>query len=445
MTPTDAVPAASCGCPHPGTSTGSASAAAAPGSTGPSRRSLLKGILGGATLGALATVAGETSSARYAFAAGPYTGDVLVVLSLRGGMDGLNVVVPHGDPAYASWRPNIGIPTGALLAKDSRFGLHPAMAPLLPFWQAGTFGAVHAVGQADPTRSHFEAMAAMERAAPGSALRTGWLDRTLGLRTAGTAFQAAMVGSTQVPQSLIGDSPEMCLWSIDSFDLSGVWDAQERTRWTTAVAAMYADAPPALADPARITLNAVGTMASLSDEDYVPGATYPNTDLGRTLRDIAHMIKAGIGLQVAALDYGDWDMHAGMGNASAGWLRDHLGELATALAAFATDLGPKLNDVTLVTLSEFGRRVEENGSGGVDHGHGNAVLMLGGGVVGGRVHGTWPGLSRGALVDGDLAGTTDYRVLLGEILQKRCGLGSVSSVFPGLSSSGQVGVVRARV
>ncbi|MFN8075770.1 MAG: DUF1501 domain-containing protein [Kineosporiaceae bacterium] len=433
MTSTPPAGTRDCGCPE---------GAAA---SGLSRRGLLKGVLGGAALGGLATVAGETASARYAFAAGPYDGDVLVVLSLRGGMDGLNVVVPTGDADYLRLRPTIGLQPGALIARDARFGLHPALKPLLPFWQAGTFGAVHAVGQADPTRSHFEAMAEMERAAPGSSMRTGWLDRTLGLRPSGTAFQAAMVGSTQVPSSLIGDTPEMCLWSIDSFDLSGAWDTTERTRWTTAVAAMYAEAPEPLAGPARITLDAVGTMAALSnDTAYTPGATYPDGDLGRTLRDIAHMIKAGIGLQVACLDFGDWDMHAGMGTADDGWLHDHLGELALALAAFATDLGPKFADVTLVTLSEFGRRAEENGSGGVDHGHGNAVLMLGGGVVGGRVHGVWPGLGSSALVDGDLAGTTDYRVLLGEILQKRCRLGSVSSVFPGLSSSGQLGVVRAR-
>jgi uncharacterized protein (DUF1501 family) len=357
------------------------------------------------------------------------------------------VIVPAGDPNYLLRRPTIGIRNASLLQLDPMFGLHPALAPLVPLWQAGTFGAVHAVGQADPTRSHFQAMEQMERAAPGSSARTGWLDRTLGLRDAGTAFQAAVVGSTQVPSSLAGTTPEMCLYGIDDFDLSGAWDAEQRAKWTSTLAALHQGAPASVAEPAAVTLRAVGTMAALAETPYTPsgGAVYPNTELGRGLRDVARLIKANLGLQVACLDYGDWDMHAGMGTADDGWMHDHLGELALALAAFAQDLGPKLDDVTLVTLSEFGRRVEENGSGGVDHGHGNAVLMLGGGVVGGKVHGVWPGLSSAALVDGDLAGTTDYRVLLGEILQKRCGLGvPVSSVFPGLSGGGQLGVVTAR-
>jgi uncharacterized protein (DUF1501 family) len=150
-----------------------------------------------------------------------------------------------------------------------------------------------------------------------------------------------------------------------------------------------------------------------------------------------------VGLQVAAVDYGDWDMHAGMGRVGGGWMVDHLTELSGALAAFATDLGPRLADVTLVTLTEFGRRVEENGSGGTDHGHGQAVLLLGGGVRGGQVHGQWPGLAPGALVDGDLAATTEYRTILAEILEKRCGAGSVASIFPGIGSQ-RPGVVNGR-
>ena len=170
----------------------------------------------------------------------------------------------------------------------------------------------------------------------------------------------------------------------------------------------------------------------------------PTTGLGDALKDVARLIKAGVGLQVAAVDYGDWDMHVDQGAFDAGWMHDHLTELSDALAAFGTDLGAGLADVTLVTLTEFGRRVEENGSGGTDHGFGQAVLMMGGGVKGGQVHGSWPGLAPDDLIDGDLNATTDYRLVLAEILEKRCGASSVSGIFPGIGPS-RPGVVNPRV
>jgi uncharacterized protein (DUF1501 family) len=190
----------------------------------------------------------------------------------------------------------------------------------------------------------------------------------------------------------------------------------------------------------------VRTSAAITAVKDVPanGAAYPkDSDLGKALRDVARLIRAKVGLQVACVDFGDWDMHEGMGTPDDGRLHDHLDELARCLVAFATDLGPLLDDLTLVTLSEFGRRAQENGSGGTDHGHGNAVFLLGGGVVGGTVHGRWPGLSDADLVGGDLAGATDYRQLLAEVLTARCGVASVGDVFPGLAPS-PVGVVRPR-
>jgi uncharacterized protein (DUF1501 family) len=161
------------------------------------------------------------------------------------------------------------------------------------------------------------------------------------------------------------------------------------------------------------------------------------------MEDVARLIKADVGLQVACVDFGEWDMHSGMGTVGSGWLRSHLSELAKTLDAFATDLGSTMSRVTLITLSEFGRRLKENGSGGTDHGHGQAVLMLGGGVRGGQVHGQWPGLAEEALVDGDLAGTTDYRNVLAELLEKRCGAGSMSEIFPGLTSD-RVGAFKSQ-
>ncbi len=399
-----------------------------------SRRSFIKAA---GVAGLVAGIAGEDLFTKMAFGATPYTGDVLVVLSLRGGMDGLNAIVPTGDPHYVSWRPNISIPQGQLIQLDPLFGMHPAMQPLKPFWDAGTFGVVHAVGMEQPNRSHFEAMDEMERAAPGSSLRTGWIDRVMGLRTPGTAFQATQMGSNTAAEAFVGPNPELAMWSVDSFDLSGAWDATQMALWDAALRGIHRGAPDVLSSPSTTALDALATAAALQATPYTPenGAAYPSTGLGNALKDIARLIKGDVGLQVAAVDYGDWDMHVGMGTFDSGWMHDHLTELSGALAAFATDLGTaRMNDVTLVSLTEFGRRVEENGSGGVDHGYGQAVLLLGGGVKGGVVHGDWPGLAPADLIDGDLNGKNDYRRVLAELLEKRCEASSVTQVFPGLDA-----------
>jgi uncharacterized protein (DUF1501 family) len=412
------VPTRPCGCPE---------------FEGVSRRSFLKLA---AAAGALAGLVTEGLATRLAFAATPYDGDVLVVLSLRGGFDGLQAIVPAGDPDYLTWRPNVGIPSGTLIPLDSMFGMHPAMAPLKPLWDAGSFGVVHAVGMAEPNRSHFSAMEEMERAAPGTSTRTGWIDRVLGLREAGTPFQATQLGDARPAQQFNGPSPELAMYAVDSFGLDAAWDAEQRALWDVALRGLHQGAPAALGAPADVALSAIATTAELQEAGYTPenGASYPDTGLGNAMKDVARLIKAGVGLQIAAVDYGDWDMHAGMGTVANGWMVDHLTELSRSLAAFATDLGARTADVTLVTLTEFGRRVEENGSGGTDHGFGQVVMMLGGGVRGGVVHGSWPSLAPGALIDGDLNGTTDYRTLLAEVLEKRCRASGVGSVFPGLPS-----------
>jgi uncharacterized protein (DUF1501 family) len=438
MTIPDAPGTENCGCPQ---------------DSGLSRRTLLRTATAAGALGLVATAVGEGVTTRYAFAdtlptssAASTTSDVLVVLSLRGGFDGLAAVVPVGDPGYAGLRPNLGLDTGSLLPLTGIFGLHPALAPLLPLWRSGRLAAVHAVGQADPSRSHFTAMNELERAAPGTSMRTGWLDRTLGLRPAGTIFQATQVGSSRASGALAGPGPELTMTSIADLDLWGAGNAQDRAAWTTALDRLHVGAPAALRKAAGGAVQAVRTAAAISATKDQPagGAVYPDgSELGRALRDVARLIRAKVGLQVACVDFGDWDMHVGMGSPDDGRLHDHLDELARCLAAFATDLGPSLDDLTLVTLSEFGRRAEENGSGGTDHGHGNAVLLLGGGVVGGTVHGPWPGLADADLVDGDLAGATDYRQLLAEVLTARCGVGSVAGVFPGLTPA-PLGVVRSR-
>ena len=420
---------AACGCPQNDDHR-------APG--GLTRRGFLGTTAAVAGLGVLGSLTGPLASTQLAFAdAGSTDSDVLVVVSFRGGFDGLNAVVPTGDPAYLGWRPNVGIPQSKLLQLDSMFGLHPALGGLKGLYDSGMLAFAHAVGQADPSRSHFSAMEEMERAAPGSSLRTGWLDRVIGVTGAPSTFTAVNMGDAAAPASFLGPNPELALRSVDDFTLNGAWDAAERTRWRTALTALYAGAPATLAAPARATLGALSTTATLQDAGYVAagGAVYPDTDLGKSLRDIARLIKASVGLRVAAVDCGDWDMHTNMGTADAGWQQKKLTDVADSFVAFTTDIGVAgMADVTVLTLSEFGRRVEENGSGGTDHGHGNAVMMLGGGVVGGKVYGRWPGLAEPKLVDGDLDGTTDYRTLLADVLEKRLKI-SASTVFPRLGSS----------
>ena len=423
-------PGPACGCPE-----GTAAARAL------SRRSLLRAGLAGVAATATAWTVGDVT-AQVSHAAPGWTGETLVVLSLRGGFDGLSAVVPHGDPDYYAARPGIAVPRASLLAGDEMFGLHPAMAPLLPLWRAGTFGAVHAVGQGSPTRSHFAAMEEMERAAPGTSVRTGWIDRTLGVTGTGSVLNGVQLG-VQSPRSFAGPRAEVTVQSLEGFALIG--PREDRPVWHEALRRMHDGAPAAVAEPALTLVRAMEDVAAVRARAAGPanGARYPEGALGSALAQTASLIRSAAPVQVVALDSGDWDMHAGLGGVDGGWMARKLGELSSALAAFATDLGDLLSRVTVLTLSEFGRRVEENASGGVDHGHGNAVLLLGGGVVGGRVHGRWPGLAPAARVDGDLAATTDYRSLVGEVLQKRCGAGSLSEVFPGARPE-PLGVVRAR-
>lgn len=411
-----------------------------------SRRSFLKRS---ATAGIVAGIAADGLFTRLAFAAGgTYSGDTLVVLSLRGGFDGLNAIVPAGDPHYLTWRPDIGIHNADLLTLDSMFGMHKAMGSLKPFYDAGNFGVMHAVGMSEPNRSHFSAMEEMERAAPGNSLRTGWLDRVLGLRTEEGPFQATQIGSSASSQQFLGPSPELAMWSVDSFQLEGS-SGSGRLLWDAALRSLHKGAPTVVEQPANTALDALSTAAALQASGYTPanGAAYPaDSGLADALKDVARLIKADVGLQVAAVDYGNWDMHSDMGTPDAGWMHDQLTELSDSLSAFATDLGTEMDDVTLLTLTEFGRRVEQNGSAGVDHGYGQAVLLLGNGIKGGKVHGNWPTLAPDKLVDGDVDGShQDYRKVLAEILEKRCGAGSsdIQSVFPGLDSQ-RFGVAKVK-
>jgi uncharacterized protein (DUF1501 family) len=311
-------------------------------------------------------------------------------------------------------------------------------------WNGGNLAAVHAMGQPDPTRSHFAAMETMEAAAAGTSIRSGWLDRMLGLTGATAPLAGVSVGNAMPARLLAGPAPGVSMDTLDAFTLAG---ESARRPMTAALRTMYADAPALLAGPAMAADAALTASGTVRATAYTPanGAVYPATELGAALRDVARLIKARTGLITAAVDSGDWDMHQGLGTAVKGQrMYDNLTVLATALAAFAADLGPEgMANVTLVTISEFGRRVQENASRGTDHGHGNAMLLMGGGIRGGKVYGTWPGLSAGALINGDLAALTDYRSVIGEILQKRCGFGALDAVFPSVTPS-SFGLAAAR-
>jgi uncharacterized protein (DUF1501 family) len=407
------------------------------------RRLLGRTLVTGAAAG-LTGLAGAGLSTNLAFAAESYAGDTLVLLSLRGGFDGLSAIAPIGDPGYYRARPTLALPKSQVIAGDGMFGLHPGLAPLLPMWQGGNLAAVHAVGQPNPSRSHFAAMEELERAAAGTSLRTGWLDRMLGTSGATGPLAGVSMGNAMPARLFAGPSRDVSMASVDGFTLAG----ESGTRkMAAALRAMYAGAPDVLAGPAQAAGAALAVTGSVRGAGYTPanGAVYPPTPLGAALRDIARLVKAGVGLAAAAVDSGDWDMHQGLGTAVKGQrMYDNLLAVSSALAAFAADLGPDgMAKVTLVTVSEFGRRVQENASRGVDHGNGNAMLLMGGGVRGGKVYGQWPGLDPSALVAGDLAATTDYRMVIGEILQKRCGFGALDAVFPAVPPS-SFGLAAAR-
>jgi uncharacterized protein (DUF1501 family) len=406
-----------------------------------SRRHLLQLTGTGLAAGGLIT-ATTAADARVAFATDMLTGaplaagtatqaPVLVVVSLRGGFDGLSAVVPAGDHAYAVARPDIAVPASALHRVDAMFGLAPGLAPLFPLWTAGKVAAIHAVGQSDPTRSHFEAMAEMERAAPGSSLRTGWIDRSVGALAASGTFTASQVGAPSLPASLYGDHHAMAIESVADLRFSLGQQLITLSNWRKAVATLHQGAAPEVVKPTKDAFDALTTLSTLPNKGQ--GAGYTNTPIGKALHDVALLVKAGVGLRFATVDMGNWDMHQNVGRPTDGWMARQLKDLATALAGFAGELGPQLNQVTLVTISEFGRRVAQNGSQGLDHGHGNCVLVMGGGVKGGKVYGPWPGLAAGKLDNGDLAGVTDYRDIMAEILTTRFGVGNVRDVFPGLN------------
>ena len=370
-------------------------------------------------------------------------GNVMVVISFRGGIDGLGMVVPHGDPAYYAARPRIAVPKSQLLARDDMFGLHPMLSPLSWLWESGELAAVQAVGMTgNPNRSHFAAMEAIEDAAPGSSLRQGWVNRMVGL--GGEAVEAIHVGDATPPTLVLGPSPALALGALDDVEIKGT-DNGWAPRRKRQLATMWDGEKGPLGRAARSALTAVDTLSPVSGSGTAPAVRYPTdphaTDLAAALQDTARLVKGDLGTEVVSIDFGSWDMHDNYGTLDYGEMQRMTDVFARCTDAFLRDLGPLRSRVTVVTISEFGRRVAENGNRGLDHGWGNMMLLMGAGVNGGRYHGSWPGLGNASLVEGDLKVTTDYRQVLGEVVHKRFPDKDVTQVFPGVSYA-PVGVMK---
>ncbi|WP_148611947.1 DUF1501 domain-containing protein [Nocardioides rubriscoriae] len=372
-------------------------------------------------------------------------GNVVVVLSLRGGADGLSVVVPRGvdHDRLAAYRPGIVVPEGSLLGADPRFGLHPALAPLMGMWGAGTMGAVHAVGLPAPNRSHFAAMEQIEDADPGSAARVGWINRVTGLDTTAAPETAVSLGETLLPVSMLGPAAALGAYQVGDFAVADLGQSGAVRR--RSISTMWGPSRTPLGQGVRLAVGAAQRFAPLVDQadTKVRTAAYPEGPLQTVLANTAALVREDLGTSMIAIDYGDWDMHEGLGAADGGWMHDHLTHFAASVSAFFADLGASASRVTVVTISEFGRRVEENGSGGVDHGYANAMLLLGAGVDGGSVRGAWPGLAQADLEDGDLALRHDFRDVLWEVVSSRFPAisGQRSTVFPGLAPSAPIGLM----
>lgn len=420
-------------------------------------------ILTGVTLAAAAGAASgyeQSLSALASVTVGPrgkrQDGDALVVLFLRGGADGLNIVVPYGDDNYYKLRPSLALARpndrtadakARALELDGYFGLHPALAPLLPLYQSGQMGIVHAIGSGDQTRSHFEAMATMERGiAHDTGTASGWLARHLSTTAApdDSPLRAVAISET-MPDSLRGALAATALTSLTDFRLNApptgadnqIHHAHDdrNNALTDTLRGLYAShevSPDLLQSAGKETLAALDAVKRLDPAHYrpTPGAIYPNNELGNGFRQAACLIKGNVGLEVACLDMGGWDTHVAQGR-DAGWQPSRLGDLARALAAFAADLGPHMTRVTTLVMTEFGRRAYENSGLGTDHGRASCWFLIGGGVQGGKVHADWPGLAEHQLDGpGDLRVTTDYRDVLAEAVAHRLNNNNLAAVFP---------------
>ena len=376
-------------------------------------------------------------------------GKKLVVIFQRGAADGLNIVVPWRESNYYAMRPTIAIPQKQVLDLDGFFGLHPAMASLQPLYTQGHLAIIHATGSPDSTRSHFDAQDFMESGTPGvKSTRDGWLNRALQAedlrrRQEHTAFRAVALDS-DVPRTLAGKIPALAIGNVQDFAVGG--RGPKPAPVANAFESMYDQSSDSLLHSAGdSTFEAIKMLRATDPAHYSPdpSAQYPDGPFAKNMKQIAQLLKADLGVEAAFTDIGGWDTHQNQGSVD-GQLANRLRDFSDSIAAFWRDMGPEAENITLVTMSEFGRTAHQNGTGGTDHGHANAMFVLGGQVKGGKVYGKWPGLADHQLNEGrDLTITTDYRQVLGEIVSKTIGANNLEVTFPGarLNSKQFLGLV----
>jgi uncharacterized protein (DUF1501 family) len=372
---------------------------------------------------------------------------VLITIFQRGAVDGLNMIVPFGERAYYSARPTLAIGAPgrseeSAVDLDGFFGLHPRLAPLKPLFDARQMAIVHACGSPDGTRSHFDAQDYMETATPGvKSTQDGWLNRYLHAREhqAATPFRAVAL-APQLPRALQGLEPALAIGQISQFGIRGGGADMVQSSFESQYAAA-ADA--VLHSTGHEAFDAVKMLNNANLRQYEPanGAEYPRSAFGEALRQIAQLVKADVGLEVAFAESGNWDHHVNEG-AAVGLLATRLDDLARGMTALVRDLGDRMQDVVILTMSEFGRAVVENGNRGTDHGHGNAMMLIGGPVRGGKVYGRWPGLAPEQRYEGrDLAVTTDFRSVFAEVVHGHLGLADTRPVFPGFTAQTSLGLL----
>lgn len=379
-------------------------------------------------------------------------GKILICLFQRGAADALNIVVPHGERAYYAMRPSIAIPqpsrtAGGAIDLDGFFGLHPSLAPLKPLYDRGLLAPVHAVGSPSTTRSHFDAQDYMESGTPDVKGTTdGWLNRYLAgkgtceeCKIGTTPFRAVSL-TAQTPRVLEGPSPSVAMNNLDEFTVRATGSSAERLE------ALYRTGSADLVHGAGAEMfEAVKMLRAANPRKYLPqnGAEYPRSQFGQRLLQIAQLVKSNVGLEIAFADIGGWDTHVNQGS-STGQLAQRLDDFARSISALVADLGDRMDDVVILTMSEFGRMARENGNRGTDHGHAGALFVIGGGVKGGKVHGKWPGLEQEQLYEGrDLALTTDFRSVFAEVVSDHLGARTLDRIFPNFAAkpSGFLGLV----
>jgi len=374
---------------------------------------------------------------------------ILIAIFQRGAADGLNIVVPFAEKRYYEMRPSIAIAApgatniqnpgpfgGTAIDLDGHFGLNPALDTLKPLWEKKQLAIVEATGSPDPSRSHFDAQDYMESGTPGKSTGNGWLNRALPPATPETSPLRAISLGAQLPLTLRGDRAAIAVNNAQTFQL-GTQDS------AGILESMYATTHDArLSQPGKDAFAAMKMIKTVNQQQYTPaqGAQYQQGgELGRNLQQVARLIKANVGVEAAFAEVDGWDHHGNEANQLSNMLR----QFGAALAAFSTDMGDRMEDIVLVTMSEFGRTAEENGNGGTDHGHGNVMMVLGGNVAGGKIYGAWPGLEREQLNEGrDLAVTTDFRAVLSELVAGQLGQKDLGLVFPGYRASAPLGLLR---